>query len=257
MSISSSAPIPPGCAHAHEDGAYVLGALSPEDRVAFERHLPTCPECAQSVRELAGIPGLLARVPVEIVDPDQPPAPVPDTLLPALVRRVRRNERRRTWVTTGLVGVAAAVAVGAVGFATLDDDPPSAAPTTQSPSGTAPATSPSTPSPTAPPTAPAQAMRPIGTGQITGWISLTPVGWGTRLDLTCSYRTEDLDYGSARGATYTMFVRTRDGSVEQVASWRALPGQTMRLAAATAAERADIVSVEVRTSAGEPVLELT
>ena len=32
------------CQHEHEDGAYVLGALSPEDRVAFERHLPGCPE---------------------------------------------------------------------------------------------------------------------------------------------------------------------------------------------------------------------
>ena len=35
------------CEFAHDDAAYVLGALSPEDRLAFERHLPTCPECAR------------------------------------------------------------------------------------------------------------------------------------------------------------------------------------------------------------------
>ena len=93
--------------HEHEDGAYVLGALSPEDRVAFERHLPGCPECAQSVRELAGLPGLLARVPVEILDPDKLPMPVPETLLPALVRQVRQSQRRRTWITGGLVAAAA------------------------------------------------------------------------------------------------------------------------------------------------------
>ena len=103
------------CGHDHEDGAYVLGALSPEDRVAFERHLPSCPECAQSVRELAGLPGLLARVPVEILDPDKLPMPVPDTLLPALVRRVRRSQRRRTWITGGLVAAAAAIAIGGGG----------------------------------------------------------------------------------------------------------------------------------------------
>ncbi|HRD63345.1 MAG TPA: zf-HC2 domain-containing protein, partial [Nocardioides sp.] len=92
-----------GCGHEHEDGAYVLGALSPEDRVGFERHLPGCPTCTEAIRELAGLPGLLARVPVDILDADQLPTPVPDTLLPALVRRARRTRRRRMWISTGLV----------------------------------------------------------------------------------------------------------------------------------------------------------
>ena len=233
------------CEHAHEDGAYVLGALSPEDRVAFERHLPTCASCAQSVRELAGIPGLLARVPVEVVDPDRLPAPVPDTLLPALVREVRRGERRRTWLTAGLVGVAAAAVAVAVGFATLgdEDDRPGAVPIVQ-------------PSPAAPSTAPAQVMRPVGDEPISGWLSLTEVGWGTRLDLTCSYATDSHDYEDPSWSTYRMYVHTSDGDVERVASWRAVPGRTMQLTAATAAARADITSVEVRTSAGERVLEL-
>ena len=44
------------------------------------------PSCAQSVRELAGLPGLLARVPVEHRRSRQLPIePVPDTVLPALV----------------------------------------------------------------------------------------------------------------------------------------------------------------------------
>ena len=88
------------------------------------------------MRELAGLPGLLARVPVEILDPEQLPMPVPDTLLPALVRRVHRSQRRRTWITGGLVAAAAAIAIGAVGVSTLrggdDDGPPSAAPTAAS-----------------------------------------------------------------------------------------------------------------------------
>jgi hypothetical protein len=231
------------CEHEHEDGAYVLGALSPEDRVAFERHLAGCPECAQSVRELAGLPGLLARVPVEILDPEKPPTPVPDTLLPAVVRRARRAQRRRAWLTGGLVAAAAvaAVTIGAVGVATLgnDDDAPQQALPSAGPT-----------------TAPAQIMKPIGNEPISGWISLTQVGWGTRLDLACSYAAQSDDWSDPTWSTYTMYVHTTDGNVEQVASWKALPGKEMHLAAATASDVADITDVEVRTAAGDTVLEL-
>jgi hypothetical protein len=231
------------CGHEHEDGAYVLGALSPEDRVAFERHLPGCEACALSVRQLAGLPGLLARVPVEILDPKVPPVPVPETLLPALVRRARRSHRRRAWITGGLVAAAAVVAIGAVGVATRGDDDghdnnvavPSAGPTT----------------------AAAQIMQPVGNEPISGWISLTKVGWGTRLDLTCSYAEESSAYEDPTWSTYTMYVHTTDGAVEQVASWKALPGKEMHLSAATASDVADISDVEVRTTAGDTVLELS
>ena len=47
------------CEFAHFGGPYVLGSLSPADRSAFERHLAGCAECAQSVSEFAGLPGLL------------------------------------------------------------------------------------------------------------------------------------------------------------------------------------------------------
>lgn len=233
---------PADCPHAHEDAAYVLGALSPEERTGFERHLPTCATCARSVRELAGLPGLLARVPVETLDPGQSTPPVPDTLLPGLVRRVRRAQRRRTWVTAGLAGVAAAVIVAAIGFATLGDDggPPTAAPTAGAPSTAAPAP-----------------LRPVGDEPISGWVSLTPVGWGTRLDLTCSYADASGDYADPSWSTYVMLVHTADGEVEQVASWKALPGKTMHLSGATAADRDDITSIEVVTAAGEPVLLLS
>jgi hypothetical protein len=229
-----------GCGHEHEDGAYVLGALSPEERVAFERHLSSCDSCARSVRYLAGLPGLLARVPVEIVDPPAPPAPVPDTLLPALVRRARRTQRRRTWIAGGLVAAAAVVAIGAVGVATLghDDAAPQAAPSA------------------GPTTAASQIMQPVGDEPISGWVSLTQVGWGTRLDLTCSYAEKSSTYEDPDWSTYTMYVHTADGSEEQVASWKALPGKEMHLSAATAVDADAITDVEVRTAAGETVLDL-
>jgi len=230
------------CQFEHDDGAYVLGALSPEDRVAFERHLPGCADCTRRVRELAGIPGLLARLPVEIVDPKEPPQPVPDTLLPALVRRVRRTQRRRAWIAGGLVAAAAAIAVGAVGVATLggDDSPPVAGPSPSS----------------GPTTAAPEPMRPVGAEPVSGWVSLTQVGWGTRLDLTCSYaEAGDAGYHDEGPPTYTMYVTTAAGGTEQVASWKGLPGKTMHLTGATSADADDIVSVEIRGN-DEPVLEL-
>jgi hypothetical protein len=247
------------CGHDHEDGAYVLGALSPEDRVAFERHLPGCPECAQSVREMAGLPGLLARVPVEILDPDKLPMPVPETLLPALVRRVRRTQRRRTWITGGLVAAAATIAIGAVVVATLGTGdaktPPSAAPTVSS---TVTATvTPTTEPTTAPTTTAPVLMTPVGLEPISGWLSLTQVGWGTRLDLECSYASQIEGYSGPSWSTYTMYVRTTDGRTERVASWKAVPGKTMKLSAATASDVDEITNVQVRTAAGKTVLELT
>jgi putative zinc finger protein len=228
------------CDFERDDGAYVLGALSVEDRAAFERHLPDCADCARSVRELAGLPGLLARLPVEIVDPDEPPPAVPETLLPSVVRRVRRAQRRRTWLATGLVAAAAAVAVAAVGASTRGgDDVPEA--------GASPAAGPTT--------AASELMQPIGAEPISGWVSLTPVGWGTRLDLTCSYADQGEAYQEGP-PTYTMYVTHTDGRTEQVASWKGLPGRTMHLAAATAADADDVASVEIRDRDGEPVLQL-
>ena len=44
--------------------------------------------------------------------------------------------------------------------------------------------------------------------------------------------------------------------MEQVATWKALPGRTMRLTGATATGRTDITTVEVRTADGRVVLTL-
>lgn len=224
------------CGHEHEDGAYVLGALSPADRTAFERHLSDCPECQQSVRQLAGLPGLLARVPVEVFDSAR--LPVPDTLLPSLLRRARRSRRRRSYALAGLAAAVLAVAGIGVAVVTQDDGgAPSAAPTL-------------TPS-----TAPASPFRPVGAQPISGWVSLTPVEWGTRLDLTCTYAGSGPGY-PGKAWTYVMVVTRTDGGTEQVTSWRAVPGKTFHISAGTASTPGEIEDVSIRTEAGRTVLRL-
>ncbi|RSM85446.1 anti-sigma factor [Kibdelosporangium aridum] len=82
------------CRHTVSLGAYLLGALNPADRPAFERHLETCPICTAEMLRLAPIPGLLQRVtpedfeaiqlldtepwPVEPVTPVIEPLPEPE-----------------------------------------------------------------------------------------------------------------------------------------------------------------------------------
>ncbi len=95
-----------------------MGALSAEDRRAFEAHLKECPRCAQSVAELSGLTDLLDKVPLaRVLQPGADREPPPDLLLPRLIRTARAERRRRSLrlVASGAVAaslVALAVVVG-------------------------------------------------------------------------------------------------------------------------------------------------
>ncbi len=210
-------------------GPYVLGALSPADRAAFARHLEGCSSCQASVEELAGLPGLLSRVPTEAVvrlgaaeraDDDVPP--LPPELLTGLLRVVRRRRLRRRWAA-GVVAAAAAVAVLLAGIALGRPDPPP----------------------------PGLAMTSIAPQTLSAQVTLQPVGWGTRLGLVCRY--DDLTRGPV---PYSLVVVDRAGRSEQVGTWTARPGTTATMDAATSWDRSEIASVEVRTSSGLVVLRL-
>ncbi len=232
------------CPYTHDDGAYVLGALSPAERLEFERHLPGCADCTRAVRELAGLPGLLGRVDAAVLEQPEPQEPVPDTLLPRLSREVRRDRRRRTYAAAGVAAaVAAAVAVG-VSVAvdqngTGDGGTPGASSTAAVPSGGT-----------------TRRMAPVGDVPVRASVGLEQVAWGTRLLLTCTYQPDSVPYDLPPAVDYLLFVRTDEGRTEQVGSWRSIGGTTMHLAAATSADRTDIASVEVRTSGGRVVLRL-
>ena len=228
------------CRFATLDAAYVLGSLGPAERADYERHLRGCEECARSVRELAGLPGLLARVPADVLEPSRHGEPVPATLLPGLVAAAERQQRRRTTRTALLAAAAVAVIAGgsALVAASLDSDeqpvssPPAAVETT----------------------APPQQMSTVGGGRSTGWVSLTPSALGTRLDLTCVYRS---DYGGGGHAyTYKLVVMTTDGLVDEVEKFKAGSGEEVHVTADTAAAPDAIKSVEVRNSYGDAILRL-
>lgn len=203
------------------DAAYVLGALSPEDRQRFEQHLRTCDRCAASVRDMAGLPGLLARVDTPAVVPDVGPPP-PD-LLPTVLRRVRRGRRIRLAVTS----VSAAVAVSAcVALAVVASWP-------------------------APSPPPSTAMTALGEFPVRADARLDAFEWGTQVDMQCSYT------GDRSSGEYILVAISRSGAETQLATWKAVPDNTARIVIGTALKRTDLAALEVRGGSGRALLRLT
>lgn len=227
------------CPYEMWDGSYVLGSLSPAERREFEAHLDGCKYCSRAVRDLAGLPGLLGRIGPEVFEESEP-EPVPETLLPRLSRAVRRRQVRRTWLTAG-IAAAAAVVVTTGGVLVLDSSNGSSSPEAS------PSSAPSVVVPVGRP------LTNISQDPMAASVALTPVAWGTKLDLTCSYPVHSPIY---EGGSYALVVHTKDGGTERVATWNGLPGKTMHVTGASAAWKDEIKSVEVRHTGGAPIAVL-
>src|SRR5215475_8897647 len=94
------------CPNVVESGVYLLGALSPAERQAYERHLSTCAECRAEVSDLAALPGLLGRIDESALSETDAPV-APPTVLPRLLTTVRRRRRsRRTFAFAGALAAA-------------------------------------------------------------------------------------------------------------------------------------------------------
>lgn len=229
------------------DAAYVLGALSPADRAAYEEHLKTCADCQASVRRLAGMPGLLA-----LARPDAAPDPeLPSTLLPALTARVLRFRRRRVRIIAGLVAASFAVMIALVG-SLLFRVPGGSTDT----AGTVATGQPSA-SASQPPTAAGQApvdetdqMTQVVPGPMSASLELVDKRWGTAITVICQY-----EQGIDTSIAYDLAVIDVDGQQASGGSWRGVPGATSRVAAATAVPRDKIAAFEIRLPDGRTILQ--
>ena len=241
------------------DAAYVLGALAPEDRRDYERHLAECEACSRAVAELAGMPGLLAAVPAEqvLADEGQPPvgqeagdAPrMPDTTLPRLLAAARRERSRSRGLLVGaIVLVAAVAAAGALVLAGWVGIP-GAGPVSSPPSASEPASSPPR-TPTSPP-ATTLVMAPVVPSPLSAELTLQAQPWGTRIASRCSYA----DAYTASGARpYALYLTDRNGETSLLATWLAGPGTTVTPVGTTSVTEADIATVDIRSVTSGQVL---
>jgi Putative zinc-finger len=220
------------------DAAYVLGSLSSNERREYEAHLKTCERCRAAVAELSGVPALLGLLDLEdmrALDGKQPETPpLRPEVLDSVLDKVRWRRRRSRWLTSAAVAVAAALlAVGLVIAARpeivgLQTNEPQAAPSLE--------------------------MTKVGETPISASITLTGYGWGTRIDMACTYG----DWGrrDAPPQSLGMVVVGHDGSHTEVATWLGLSGATALPSATTPMQKDEIAAVQlVSTDSGEVLLE--
>ncbi|AEV81358.1 hypothetical protein ACWT_0346 [Actinoplanes sp. SE50] len=205
------------CEDGHDDAAYVLGALSPAERAAYEQHLATCSFCREAVADLSRVPDMLDRLDADefarLLDPsllDQSP-PARPFAAPAAERSHRATPppRARTFPVR-LLSTAAAVllvmilGVGVTLWLMNRAEPGSAA------------------------SGPAVAMAAVNNSSpISANIRLTGTAGGTKIEMVCRYAESEKPY------TFGLIAYGPDDQSEQVGSWTAHPGAEFRMLANT------------------------
>ena len=223
------------------DAAYVLGALDSADRLAFEAHLETCPECAASVAEIAGLPGILGKLSaddaVALLTENDPLAGIDDHLrdaahTPGVVQRLavaarRRRRRNRIALVGALVGVIAVLGVGGVVYS-VNQTPASST----------------------------VAMAAIHQHMVEARMTITPKAWGTRFDWSCTYNDANDEWSPS--SSYDLVVTLKSGAEETVATWSSTADRASGLTASADVPIRDIRSVEIRLSGSStPLLRET
>ena len=219
------------------DAAYVLGALSLEERRTYENYLAANPARAAELTELAGMPGILNALSrdeaVALTDlAGAPPAePRPDNIASLAHAAAKRQQRsRRTWLAAAVASAAALLIAGGIVGATVF--PNSAAPTQ---------------------TVAMQAMQPTPRGGLTAELAVTEKKWGTELNWACHY-TKDW---SRNVASYDIVVTKHDGVQQTVGSWKPAGDEAKGLSAATSIPTAQIRTVDIRVSGSNEPLAIT
>lgn len=237
-----------GDRYADWDAAYVLGALSPSDRRAYERHLTECDACRGAVAELAGMPGLLGTLTAahaEALAADVPgagPADLPHpgdagvVPLASLAGAARRSRRRRR--TLGAVAASALLAAGVAGGVLLADGREPDVPVAAAPSDGA---------------ARARTVQllPVGDVDMRAELVVTPTTWGTSLRWSCHYPPEpgdpppDSGYVPPEPITYDLVLVSRDGARTVAGTWSWSGGATIGLDASSALPLAEVERIEI------------
>lgn len=218
------------CPHAYSDGAYVLGALGPAERAAYEAHLAECPSCAAAVAQLAVLPGLLGRVSEDAL---RPATPEPDRLarlIEKVVEARRRQARARRWQFAAALAAVTVLAVAgtvAVREAPVRDAGPALV-----------------------------AMTPVASGvELVADVGYEPITGGTKVRMVCRYPVVEQVERDVPSRVYQLVATGADGSTEHLGSWWAKPGDEVDVSALTRYRIGELVGLELRTAAGDPVLK--
>jgi hypothetical protein len=234
------------CPFEHSDAAYVLGALSRDEREAYAVHLRDCASCRASVAELERLPALLDRVPMNVAmslgdreggDGADSSAEPPEGLLEGVLLRAkgaaRQRRRFRARVAAAAIGAAAAAAAAVFAFWPSTDP---------------------TPAPSLSAASQSIELSALRSGPMQVEAALRDVAWGTKIELTCTYAVAGDADRYERSSRYALVIRDNLGNDEQVATWGAVPGRQVKIQAATSVSLESIAVLEVRGPDGTPLL---
>jgi len=271
------------CAHTHDSGPYVLGALLSAERENYERHLATCSECRNDVAELAVLPGLLGRLDLATVEGLSPTASAFPEEFPSAGAGAFRAVRVRTDVPAPAAGPFSDPEAPAGSFSAPHARfPVGPVGRREAPIGrcearrrrsarvggrwrvaaavcavavvavvaffSGRAVSGGAPVPGAVGmVAMTQVTQPAA---VAGWVSVESFDGGTRLHMRCVHRGEVIGGGS----TLRLVVVSKAGAEEQVGSWSTRYDQDLPVVATTAMDKSDILRVELRSDSGTPLL---
>jgi hypothetical protein len=209
--------------YADWDGAYVLGALDPDDLAEYEAHLAGCAECRANVEGLRPTVGVLANA--RVAGFTGSTEPVPDTLLPGLLHRAARDRnRRRTFIA--VLGAAAAACIVALAVVLWPG------------SGTSDAAAP-------------QAMRALRPSPVSATAALVAKAWGTEIDLQCRYNEPVHE-----SFPYKLRVIDKSGRHHGGGSWSLESGRQISFTGGTDVPLQDVQAVQITLSDGKPILQL-
>ncbi len=228
------------CEHEHDDGAYVLGALAPAERAAYERHLATCSFCREAVAEIAVLPFLLGSLDPSDFDklldptlsspPPQPPRRAPRPVAPTHTPARRRKTRRVRVLSTALAAAVIGLVLGiGVVFVTGNRGPETKA------------------------TASAQvAMTAVDSSvPVSADISLIGANGGTKISLVCMYNKTS---ASLKPYTVRLMAYGPDDAEEQLGSWIAAPGKEFTMSGVTHFTEGNLSRLELVRNDGKALL---
>ncbi len=226
------------------DAAYVLGALSSDERRAFERHLETCSACTSAVTELAGIPGFLTKIStetaLEIVE--SPLFPKENGKVVSSIQELaslaiqRRQMSRRRLVSAMAVAAAFLMVIGIGIGGRLESNRAIKSPAFTTLTAGTPVL-----------------FAPHKSGSMQVKMQMSSKKWGTQFQWNCAYT--EIRTAAEVPESYDLVVTDPSGAKVVIATWREIGKNATGLVAATSIAFADIRAIEIRASgSNEPIL---
>ncbi len=212
------------------DAAYVLGALSPDDRRTYEAFLAENPDRAKDVSEISGIPGLLKGLSLSAalalttdVSLQEKRSDVPADVS-SLTRSLRvRRRKARVIYTVALLSIAASTLL--IGLRVGQDQGKVSGATASERTIVS-----------------SVAMASNEPNTVAANLSATRKPWGTLLDINCTYSSR----WSNRAETLDLVITTTTGARVLVATWASAGHAAKGIAAATQLPVDEIRSISIQ-----------